>query len=379
MIFKRKGKILLGVFLAMSLLVFGASCSDDEDDEDQTSGVDFTNYSGSGNYSIKVKNNTTRSLVAFRGNPSKANLIGGIPASATNHALPKPSGMFSTSGDFILFVVTEDDYKQYKDGGDFSALANSPFARLYAYYNTDAENQIVYEISSVMGGSSTITLMNNTNYNVELRRDSCQGETIGYTPAQTLNTVFHVNPDNYDVFPVFRKYNAKMNEIVTVYPTYENGKPIIVSFNTISSNNIELNAATWSASVKFVPTSAYICIKNMAATGIRFYKGQSPLVTSKGAYIINSQDFLVYEIPMPGSGSGQNLSYAEKTNIAGYYIGTAGSDPVYINGDATTMKEIKAGYMYTLDVTGANYTELGCEWEDSEVEVKDDEGMEVVQ
>ncbi|MBR6914099.1 MAG: hypothetical protein IKN34_09935, partial [Treponema sp.] len=82
MIFKRKGKILLGVFLAMSLLVFGASCSDDEDD-DQTSGVDFNNYSGSGKYSVKVKNNTARSLVAFKGNPSKANLIGGSPASAT--------------------------------------------------------------------------------------------------------------------------------------------------------------------------------------------------------------------------------------------------------------------------------------------------------
>ncbi len=364
MIFKRKGKILLGVFLAMSLLVFGASCSDDEDD-DQTSGVDFNNYSGSGKYSVKVKNNTARSLVAFKGNPSKANLIGGIPASATNHALPKPSSLFSTSGDFILFVVTEEDYKKYEDGGDFTALANSPFARFYAYYNTNADNENVYEISSKMGGSGQLKLQNNTKYNVELRINSTSGETLGYTGAQTLNTTFHVEPGDYSIFPVFRKYNSKTNEIMTVYPKDAEGNAYIEFFNL--KEEYELNALNWSQNITFTAASAYIYVNNQSTVGIQFYKGTNPVTTSTGGKIINSTDHLVFEVPMPMFGQ----TVASSTDISAYAIGTPASTPVSITGGES--KTIEAGKMYVLNVTGTSYAHLSCAFSEEVQDVSDED------
>lgn len=363
MIFKRKGKILLGVFLAMSLLVFGASCSDDEDDEDQTSNVDFTNYSGSGKYSVKVKNNTARSLVAFKGNPSKANLIGGIPASATNHALPKPSSLFSTSGDFILFVVTEEDYKLYEDGGDFTALANSPFARFYAYYNTNADNENVYEISSKMGGSAELKLQNNTKYNVELRINSTSGETLGYTGKETLNTVFHIEPGDYTVFPVFRKYNSKTNEIMTVYPKKQNGNAYIEFYHV--TDEWELNALKWVDGVTFAPASAYICVNNQSANGICFYKGSVAVTTSTGGKFINPTEQLVFEIPMTRVGD----AVATEAEISGYGIGTPASVSVSITGDSS--KTLEAGKMYTLNVVGSDYDDLSCSFSDKTVDVSD--------
>ena len=85
--------------------------------------ADFEDYSNS-TYLLKVKNNTAKKLVAFKGTPASDTLIGGIPASATNHALPKSSTLFSASQDFILFIVTEDDFTAHKDS--LSSLENSP-------------------------------------------------------------------------------------------------------------------------------------------------------------------------------------------------------------------------------------------------------------
>lgn len=360
------GGVLLTLFAATALIFTG--CKRDDDDEDQTTsryGVDFTNYSASGSFSIKVKNNTAKALVAFKGNPSKANLIGGIPASATNHALPKNSTLFSTSSDFILFIVTEEDYKKYYDGGDFSVLANSPFARFYAYYNTNADNETVYEISSKMGGSAELKLQNNTKYNVELRINSTSGETLGYTAAQTLNTTFHVTPGDYSIFPVFRKYNSKTNEIITVYPKDAEGNAYIEFFNL--QDSYELNALSWSSNVTFTAASAYIWVNNQSTVGIQFYKGTNPVTTSTGGKIINATDHLVFEIPMPQAGN----VVAQSTDISAYAIGTPASTPVSITGGET--KTIEAGKMYTLTVTGTSYAHLNCKFSENVQDVTDED------
>ncbi|MBQ9205932.1 MAG: hypothetical protein IJ158_04390 [Treponema sp.] len=366
MILRKHKFFLAAMILAASSFMF-MGCDPDKD-EDQTSGVDFTNYTV--DYSIKVRNNTSKALVAFKGNPSKANLIGGIPASATNHGLKKNSTLFSVSSDFTLFIVTEEDYKKYKDGGDFSQLANSPFARLYAYYNANAANEILYDISSVMGGAGTITLQNNTKFNVELRKDSIYGETIGYTAAGTLNTVFHVETGDYSIFPVFRKFDKSLNEIVTVYPEDNEGYPYIEFFNL--TNNYELNALDWSTNVSFVSSSAFIYIDNQSSVGVSFYEGSTPVTTSTGGKIINRTGHLIFEIPMPSIGTGAKKSYASKVNVAAYKVGTAASQSIYITGDASTTKELEAGKMYTLTVTGENYHSLSCSFSDEVVDIDPD-------
>lgn len=363
-------KVVNVIFAVLGVLFLMGCPTHPEPDpvsEKNSSGVDFADYSSS-DYVIKVKNNTQKALVAFKGTPNANNLIGGIPASATNHGLKRDTGLFNTSSDFILFLVSEDDYVSNKS--DLSVLATKPFGRLYAYYNSNAANNIVYEISSKMGGSGEITLQNNTAYNVELRKDGINGETIGYTAARTLNTTFSVEPGDYYVFPVFRKFDRTLNEIITVYPKYTSGKlegqARVEVFNVTDSEPIELNATKWSEGITFTASSAYLRINNSSEIGISLYAGSNStaLTTSTGGKIINSGKSLLFEVPMDLTSNTEGYTYASKKTTSQYRIGNALQADYYITGGSTVTKDYVAGTIYTLTVTGADYGNLSCEFTD---------------
>lgn len=286
--------------------------------------------------------------------------MGGIPASATNFGLKRDSNLFSNSQDFTLFLVSEADYVANK--GSLTRLANTPFARLYAYYNTNAQNNIVYEISSVMGGSATITLNNNTGYNVELRKDGIYGETIGYAGASTINTTFHVDYGDYYIYPVFRKFDATLNEIVTVYPKYTSGNAngrARVEILSLTTENpaANLNAARWKEGVTFTSGYAYIRINNQSSVGLQMFDGanSTPLQTSTGVTIVNSGRSFTYALPMDldrsNSSTGQ-YAYATSKQYSQLRVGSALEDAYYLTGNSTTMKTFEAGKIYTYTVTG---------------------------
>lgn len=333
-----------------------------------TTDVDYTNYSNS-TYLVKVRNNTSKKLVAFKGSPSKTTLIGGVPASTTNHALPKSSELFSTSQDFVLFFVTEDDYNANKE--NLTSLENKPFARLYSYYNTNAANNIVYEISSVMGGDMSIVLQNNTSYNVELRKDGIYGETIGYTGASTINTTFKVDSGDYYVFPVFRKFDTTLNEIVTVYPKYTSGnaagKDCVEYFSlNDSQNSVQLDASNWSSGVAFTSGYAYIRINNQSKTGINLYDGanSTPLVTSTGCSAINSSKSYVFTLKMDLNQSNSTTGQYEYEDFKTYsmlHIGNALKSDYYITGSDSETKDFYAGKIYTYTVKGNTIYDLTVE------------------
>lgn len=359
------GKTLAVVVAALAavLMLFWAGCTmgtgggngskDDLDDKKETesaSGVDYENY-GSDNYVVKVKNNTAKRLVVFKGEPSADTLMGGVPASATNHGLKKNSKMFPDSSDFVLFFVTEEDYLAHKD--NLSNLKTKPFTRLYAYYNTNAKNQIVYSVSSDMGGAGKINLNNNTPYNVELRKDSIYGEVIGYTAARTINTTFSVEPGDYYIFPVFRKFDKTLNEIVTVYPQDQDGDAYVEVLNVTDSKTMELNASKWSENVTFTSGYAYLRIKNESETGISLYDGanSAPELTSSGGSIINSGNELVYQIPMKKTGDGFKFTSSETKSS--FKFGNSMKNDYLIES-----KSYEAGKMYTYVVSGKNYKSL---------------------
>ena len=140
----------------------------------------------------------------------------------------------------------------------------------------------------------------------------------------------------------------------------------------VFSNNYELNALDWSTNVSFVSSSAFIYIDNQSSVGVSFYEGSTPVTTSTGGKIINRTGHLIFEIPMPSIGTGAKKSYASKVNVAAYKVGTAASQSIYITGDASTTKELEAGKMYTLTVTGENYHSLSCSFSDEVVDIDPD-------
>ena len=100
--------------------------------------------------------------------------------------------LFSQSGDFVLWVFTEEEYLAKKN--DYDELKKAPFALLYAYYNAESDSNanMVYTISANMGGDSYILLNNPTNYNVELRQNGLYGESLAFAGANTVQTKVYI-------------------------------------------------------------------------------------------------------------------------------------------------------------------------------------------
>jgi len=296
----------LSVLLAVGLLFCLAGCPEEVKDEDNSTSIDYTNYIS--NFSIKVKNDANVKLVAFKGAPSTSSLISGIPIGGGEHGLKKDSVLFATTGDFVLFLVTEADY--LANINNLSSLTNRPFTRIYAFFNTSSINNLTYTISGVLGGSKRIVLQNSTSYNVELRKDGVQGELIGYAGQGTLNTTFNVEPGDYDIFPVFRKFNPTRGEIITVFPRYQggpgDGKAKFTRFSlddSLSEANINANNYI-GPDVVLRTGSAYLEIINNHSDGMTLLDGIQRVTTSTGGLMINTNRTLTFQIDMsrkPGS------------------------------------------------------------------------------
>lgn len=331
--------------------------SNNSDDNASTEGIDFTSYPT--NYAIRVKNNTSNKLVAFKGAPSQRQVIGGIPASGNIHCIKKDPNIFSTTTDFVLYVVTEEDFKKYYQN-DPATLDASPFTMLYAFYNTAVENEEIYQISKKIGGEYQIIINNGTDYNVELRNMGIEGEIIGYSKGMTFERTFHVTDGEYMIFPVFRKFDKNTGEIISVYPTYASGdlegeaKSYEFSLDSETKKK-QYNVKDWITGIKFTPSATYIKILNNADQGLQFFTGadSTPVITSTGGKKINTDKYLVYAINMQKL---SNNKYEESIVKAGYRVETNRGLKAYLAGDAETTTEYKAGYMYTYTITGSAET-----------------------
>lgn len=310
--------------------------------------IDYTNYTT--DFSIKVKNNTTKKLVAFKGAPNEANLLGGIPAGPGNeHGLKKDTNLFSTSSDFVLFLITEEDY--LNNTADLSKFANAPFARIYAYYNNNAENNLIYEISGSLGGDGSIILYNTSGFNVELRQDGLGGAVLGYAAHNMAQTTFSVNKGDYLLFPVFRKFNTARNEIITVYPKYSggkaDGKACVENFTLEPGSTSKiLRASDWiGENMVFSSGCAYLLIQNNNKQGMQFYDGGEIVYTSTGGKNINSNKSLMFQIDMPKKPGSQD-EYLTSQTFSQFSVGTALS--------AETLPEFtfESDKIYTITITG---------------------------
>ena len=321
--------------------------------------MDYQSYN---DYSVIVKNNTKYNLVAFKGSPSKANLIGGIPSNATAHKLKRSADLFKSSQDFMLFIIKEDDYKNNYE--NLSALENKPFANVYAYYNNNSDNQMVYEISARLGGQGTITMYNTSGFNIELRLNGINGPALGYIGDGMTVTNFNVafNDDNFEeylVYPVFRKYNSARNEIMTVYPKYGStkgnaaGKAVCERFELRANGDTskQLRSADWIGTGFEISSGyAYIQVTNGNKQAVNFLDGGEAQITSIGGKLINSNRTMTFQIAMPevpGSTS-ENREYLSEIDA------TANS---YAIGTPDTSKSIpartyKADYLYSITVSG---------------------------
>ena len=168
----------------------------------------------------------------------------------------------------------------------------------------------------------------------------------------------------YDIFPVFRKYSSRAQEIVTTFPKYtKNGVEYPVFFHFgLDSENVEkefttsdwFNGALYDASE--TPSAAYIAIHNgNSGTGVSLYKGalETAATTSTGGKTINTGKTLTFEVPMTSLG---NNRYSTTATVSGWKIGTS------MNKVSIDTLEVKAGKMYYIELSGSNYLDLEAKW-----------------
>ncbi len=308
--------------------------------------VSWENHS---DYCIRVKNETAINLIAFKSAIEKDKMLGGIKAGDTVGLKRNPQ-LFAETCDFPVLFVTEEQYNKHKN--NLSGLKDI-FTSLYAFYNKNAErnpdNEVLYRVSSKLGGDARVVCTNNSKYNIELRLNSPDGEVLGYVPSMHANIILNVTPlTDMVIFPVFRRYSPKKKEMYSIKPVDKFGKPIFdQKVFKVGDNNLELGALWEEANqAGFTTGGCYITLINNHSKGMSLYKARERLRTSINVSTVNSGEQETYFIPFPTVGQ-NTLPDTLKLKIgAGHFV----SGPVYT---AAEFFEFKKDCVYKLEVTGS--------------------------
>jgi len=337
------------VAMLLIAMLFGA-CDMFAKDEDPGSGVSFT--STDTDPVIRVRNNTSKRLVAFKGSLSAETLIGGIPANAKSHGFAK-SALFYRTEDFPMVLITEEDYKANKE--NLSTLEDKPFTRVYVFYNAQGENTNIYDISGRLGGNYKLTLINKSGYNAEIRLGGVNGETIGYAPNGMLTTTLYVDEGDFDLFPIFKKYNAYRDTVDTIYPTAYDGYAWYYSLGfentpTGREKRFDVQDAV-SGMTKQSSGVAWVAINNQAKGAVHLIMDGNPIKTTAGvSYFEGSKTFQLDMNTVPKADGSFKFSESKAFVLK---VGPNGREvEVKRTDEVTGALTLKADTQYQVTVTG---------------------------
>jgi len=325
---------ILAMIIAIGFVM--VSCDDGSGDD----GI----FNPSNSDSVKVSNYTKTDLVAFRGAITKENLLGGVRAGKTNHALKNAMNLGQNPSQFRMILVTKKDY-------DRGVNSQTPiFTQLFVFWNGNVgDNSKIYEISDKLGGEYTIQIWNTSNYDVEFRVGGTAGPTLGFAQRGMTQTNLNVGAGDYLVYPIFQRINALRDIVETVVPRYANGNA--VGWEVEFGNNkqpISLNLQTALANVASRKLgAASVIIDNQADSGVRFFNGLIAMVTPNGTYSIMGQQEFIIDMPTSAVGG-----FADQRSISNFKISSMGFETTVKDQDNNTTFTLLTDKMYTITVTG---------------------------
>jgi len=345
---------ILGVGLLASCIPFAPA--------ETGNGIDYADYSGR-DYSIKVKNECSTNVVCFVGDPSAETIISGATGGGKTTALKKSSSFGAKSFDFVLNVVTEENYLKYKN--DYKEMANNVLCRVYAFYNSDAESNsnLIYTISARLGGQYYFLLNNTSKYNCELRVDGLYGEPFCYAGASTLKTKIYAQPGDYDFFPVFRKFDKNSGTILSSYPKTAKGNPQYIPIGLGGdSDAVAIDCQQFLTSdITMSASATYLKVSNQSKVGIKLFQGENAIasITDTGIATINSGKDATFTIKLDtiSSDDSKETKYEVQKTISSWKVGPEA------NKIAVPSQIFEAGYRYVLVVEGSSWDDLTCHFE----------------
>ena len=352
------------ILLAVGLMVSLTGCPPGGDD---IPGVDFTNHQ---NASVRVRNNTAQRLVAFRGSPALENMLGGIPANANNHGLSRDS--FNTSVDFALALVTESEYNRAMSAGGNQALASAAvFNVIYAFYNHSGTNNNVFSINAQSGGAGRLIMENPTAWNIEVRNNAYNGVTLGYIGPFTATQTLNLEPGDYIFYPVMRRFNPLLGEIIDVQPVFPDG--VIASTPFFRPLQISSTPVTWNflsiaqdATINMVSGASFVRVVNNSQAAIQFFNGSTPQQTSMLSTFLNPGQTMVFQVFFPRNPDGSfSNTHTTDFGVGGPGAGRTGNVPA---------RTVTIDYLYEIQVTGSSVSNLVAS-DITEIQKMDIEGL----
>jgi hypothetical protein len=331
--------------LVLALVVF-ASCDLGNKDDDEKNGEEQEiKWDNEPSGTLTVLNSTSKDMVIFQGQtPAASNIMGGVRADTTRtFDVSDDVDDFSVGGYLILRGISLDEYNANKTN---LSLAKIEYSAMATYgqgkkYRT--------EISSNYVGDFGYKVTNSGRIGMELRKNSPDGEKIGYLPSLATNVMLYSeNSNGLAIFPVYVYYTKSTGQITTVRPTSHFDSVTATPRPLANATSIQTYqfpndpTVTWDTiKASLVSPTAYISItNNVPNQGAYFTVASSNALFSQNGYdSIGTGEQLTFEVESTSAGTEKNL-------VMTLYNGQI-RVPVRF-AEATTNPVIKNGYDYTI-------------------------------
>jgi hypothetical protein len=345
-------KKFLMLLLAAGLVFTLAGCPNDDGDKNKDDpnnnnpNNDGINWDNEANGTLTVINNTNKDMVIFQGQTPTANsILGGVRAlTSKEFDISDDVSDFQIGGYIIIRGIALNEYNANKSN---LSLAKIEYSAMATY---GQGKKFRTEINPNYIGDFAYRVTNIGRIGMELRKDSPDGEKIGYLPALGSNFLMYSDTsDGFSIFPVFVYYSKVNGQVTTLKPTSQ-FESVSVSPRAATGNQIQTyifpndEGATWdSIKAGLVSPVAYITItNNVPNQSARVtIAGSNRLKSQNGYDSLGSGETLVYEIESTVAGTTQNIVLQYYNGALNLQVLKEGTSPV-----------LKNGYDYTINVTG---------------------------
>ncbi|MDR0784610.1 MAG: hypothetical protein LBE74_01830, partial [Treponema sp.] len=212
---KKNWLVTLVVVLAFGLVLTGCPQGDDGGNGNGTdsSGIKWNTES---NGTLTIINNTSKDMVIFHGQtPSASTLLGGVLAtSSRDFDVSDDVDDFDVGGYLVLRGMSKDEYEKNKTN---LSLAKIEYSAMATY---KSGKKYRTEISSNYTGDFGYKVTNSGRIGLELRKNSPDGEKIGYLPSLATNVILYTETAaSLAIFPVYVYYSKTSGQVTTLKPT----------------------------------------------------------------------------------------------------------------------------------------------------------------
>jgi hypothetical protein len=353
--------------LLLAAMLFLMACPTDPegDNGNNENKDDNENKGGSGggiswvsenNGTLTITNNASKDMIIFHGQSSNAsNILGGVKAQTSrDFDVSDDVPDFEVGGYLILRGISRDEYDANKNDLsrakiEYSAMATYGQGKKYRA-----------EINPAYSGDYYFKATNTGRIGIELRKDSPDGEKIGYLPALATNYALYANSTNQlTIFPVYVFYSNTTKTVTTIRATSfaesasVGPRPVTdQSVQTVRFPNDEKLQWDQIAGSIVYPVAFITVTNNVGNQSSQFATASKVYFAQNGYDSVNSGETLTFELKATDAGQRMNLN----CTIYGGSVTVAVKDG---KGETPT---IKNGYDYTVSL---NYTGSGSGLTDS--------------